>query len=175
MLHRSVNLKTNFSWNSIAQNTNEILAKILPFEGRTEFFQTFCSFFGQWSLKKKYFGDWLTFSLLVLRVILTYFHGQKQWKIVFSFGSEKLINIEVREMSIMALNYTFGGQNRPICTHNPEFECKKMSNLCPFLLSHCYFTRLNLKKMGPFKFYFPVFLGINRHPPKKCRNSWGPH
>ena len=33
--------------------------------------------------------------------------------------------------------------------------------------SHCYFTRLNLRKMGPFQFYFPVFLGINRHPKQK--------
>ena len=34
-------------------------------------------------------------------------------------------------------------------------------------VSHCYFTRLNLRKMGPFYFYFPVFLGINRHPKHK--------
>ena len=28
---------------------------------------------------------------------------------------------------------------------------------------HCYFTKLNHRKMGPFQFYFSVFLGINRH------------
>ena len=31
-------------------------------------------------------------------------------------------------------------------------------------ISHCYFTRLNLKKMGPLQFCLPVFLGIHRNP-----------
>jgi hypothetical protein len=35
------------------------------------------------------------------------------------------------------------------------------------MVTHCYFTRLNLRKMGPFYFYFPVFLGINGHPKQK--------
>ena len=34
---------------------NEILDKILPYEARAEFFQIFCSFFGQWSFKKNAF------------------------------------------------------------------------------------------------------------------------
>ena len=38
---------------------------------------------------------------------------------------------------------------------------------CFYNSSHCYFTRLNLTKMVPFYFYFPVFLGINRHPQQK--------
>ena len=33
--------------------------------------------------------------------------------------------------------------------------------------SHCYFTRLNLKKMGPLQFCLPVFLGIHRNPKQK--------
>ena len=39
-----VNLKSIFSWNSIAQKMNEILDKILPYEGRAEFCQIFKSF-----------------------------------------------------------------------------------------------------------------------------------
>ena len=58
-------------------------------------------------------------------------------------------------------------------------------------LSHCYFTRLNLKKMGPLQFCLPVFLGIHRNPkwhfsiplpfhdfiqnvshPSKCLSKW---
>ena len=30
--------------------------------------------------------------------------------------------------------------------------------------SHCYFTRLNFKEMGPLQFCLPVFLGIHRNP-----------
>jgi len=32
---------------------------------------------------------------------------------------------------------------------------------------HCYFTRLNIRKMGPFQFRLQVFLGNNRHPKQK--------
>ena len=41
---------------------NGILGKILPYEARAEFCLISCSFFGQWSLKKKCFWDLLTFS-----------------------------------------------------------------------------------------------------------------
>ena len=34
-------------------------------------------------------------------------------------------------------------------------------------LSHCYYIRLNLKKMGPLQFCLPVFLGIHRNPKQK--------
>ena len=34
---RSVNLKSTFSWNTIAQKTNEIFDKIQPYEDRAEF------------------------------------------------------------------------------------------------------------------------------------------
>ena len=42
--------------------------------------------------------------------------------------------------------------------------------------THCYFTRLNVRKMGPLLFYFPVFLGINLHLKQKwflnsCKGS----
>ena len=30
--------------------------------------------------------------------------------------------------------------------------------------AHCYFTRLNLRKMGSLQFCLPVFLGIHRNP-----------
>ena len=33
--------------------------------------------------------------------------------------------------------------------------------------SHCYFTRLNLRKMGPQQFCLQVFLGKYRHPKQK--------
>ena len=52
----------HFSWNSIAQKTNIILDKILPYEARAEFWPKFRSFFGQWSFKKKCFWDLLTFT-----------------------------------------------------------------------------------------------------------------
>ena len=43
---------------------------------------------------------------------------------------------------------------------------------CP-TWSHCYFTRLNLKKMGPLQFCLPVFLGIHRnHTQKELFDSW---
>ena len=54
----------HFSWNSIAQKTNIILDKILPYEARAEFWPKFRSFFRQWSFKKKCFWDLLTFTLL---------------------------------------------------------------------------------------------------------------
>ena len=41
---------------------NKILDKILLYEAMAEFSQIFCLFFGQWSFKKKYFWDSLTFS-----------------------------------------------------------------------------------------------------------------
>ena len=34
-------------------------------------------------------------------------------------------------------------------------------------MAHCYFTRLNLNKMGPLQFCLPVFLGIHRNPIQK--------
>jgi hypothetical protein len=40
-LRRSVNLKSIFSWNSIAPKTNEIFDKILPYEAKAEFFVRF--------------------------------------------------------------------------------------------------------------------------------------
>ena len=58
---RLLNLKSIFSWNSIAQNTNEIFEKILQYEANAEFCQIFQSFFGQRNFKKKYFWDLLTF------------------------------------------------------------------------------------------------------------------
>jgi hypothetical protein len=41
-----------------------------------------------------------------------------------------------------------------------------LPNFCMYYLcsSHCYSTRLNLKKMGPLYFCPPVFLGIHRNP-----------
>ena len=36
-----------------------------------------------------------------------------------------------------------------------------------FLVPHCYFTRLNLKKMGPIQFCLSIFLGIHRNPKQK--------
>ena len=36
-----------------------------------------------------------------------------------------------------------------------------------FYCSHCYFTRLNLKKMGPLQFCPSIFLGIHRNPKQK--------
>mgnify|MGYP007048727740 CR=1 FL=1 len=62
----SVNLKSIFSWNSIAQKTNEILDKILIYEARAKFCQIFRSFFGQWSFKKNSFWDLLTFNMDLL-------------------------------------------------------------------------------------------------------------
>ena len=47
-----LNLKSNFSLNPIAQKTNKILDKMLPYEARAEFRQIFCSFLGQCSFKK---------------------------------------------------------------------------------------------------------------------------
>ena len=39
--------------------------------------------------------------------------------------------------------------------------------------SYCYFTRLNVRKMGPFQFCLSVFLGINQHlKQKEFLNSW---
>ena len=38
------------------------LDKIMPYETRAEFCQIFHSFFGQWSFKKKWFWDILTFK-----------------------------------------------------------------------------------------------------------------
>ena len=35
------------------------------------------------------------------------------------------------------------------------------------LISHCYFTRLNLLKMGPLQFCLSIFLGIHRNPKQK--------
>ena len=45
------------------------------------------------------------------------------------------------------------------------------------LYSHCYFTRLNLRKMGPLQFCLPVFLGIHRNPKQSenfdsCAGIW---
>ena len=40
--------------------TDELLDKILLYEARAEFWQIFCSFFGQWIFKKKCFWDLLT-------------------------------------------------------------------------------------------------------------------
>ena len=58
---RSVNFKSNFSWNSIAQKINIILDKIRPYEARAELCQMFCLFFGKW-FQEKCFWDLLTFS-----------------------------------------------------------------------------------------------------------------
>ena len=33
--------------------------------------------------------------------------------------------------------------------------------------THCYFTRLNLKKMGLLQFCLPIFLGFHRNPKQK--------
>jgi hypothetical protein len=35
------------------------------------------------------------------------------------------------------------------------------------IISHCYFAKLNLKKMGPLQFFLPVFLEIHRNPKQK--------
>ena len=48
-------------------------------------------------------------------------------------------------------------------THHLGRNCQ----ILPINDAHCYFTRLNLIKMGHFKFYFPVFLRINGHPKQK--------
>ena len=55
-------LKSNFLINSIAQKTNKLFDKILPYKGRAKFCQIFCPFFGQWSFNKKYLWDLLTFT-----------------------------------------------------------------------------------------------------------------
>ena len=51
------------------------------------------------------------------------------------------------------------------------FNCCFEGTYCFFFnyshATHCYFARLNLRKMGHFQFYSPVFLGINRHPKQK--------
>ena len=55
--------------------TNNILDKILPYEAREESFSytyVLCSFFGQWSFKKKCFWDLLTFSLHNLNCFCKY-------------------------------------------------------------------------------------------------------
>ena len=41
---------------------NDMFDSILPYEARAEFSQIFRSFFGQWSFKKKFFWDLLTFN-----------------------------------------------------------------------------------------------------------------
>ena len=66
LVQRSVNLKSKFFWNSIAQHTNEILDKILPYEARAEFCLIFRVCFGQWSFKKKCFRDLPTFSTYII-------------------------------------------------------------------------------------------------------------
>ena len=53
--YKSVNLKSNFSWNSIAKKLNEILNKILHYEARAEFCQ-----------EKKMLWDVLTFRAFLL-------------------------------------------------------------------------------------------------------------
>ena len=58
---------SKLSWNSIAQKTNEILEKILPYEARAEFSQILRSFFGQLSFKKKCFWDLLTFNMPLIQ------------------------------------------------------------------------------------------------------------
>ena len=39
------------------------------------------------------------------------------------------------------------------------------------LLSHCYFTRSNLKKIGPLQFCLLALLRIHQHPIHKERDS----
>ena len=46
---------------------NEMLGKILPYKARTEFFLIFRCFLGQWSFKKNWFWDLLTFSNINIR------------------------------------------------------------------------------------------------------------
>ena len=36
--------------------------------------------------------------------------------------------------------------------------------LTGYYSAHCYFSRLNLKKMGPLQFCLSIFLGIRRNP-----------
>ena len=43
---RSINLKSNFSWNSISPKMNKLLDKILSYGAMAEFCQIFCSFLG---------------------------------------------------------------------------------------------------------------------------------
>ena len=46
------------------------------------------------------------------------------------------------------------------------YDDKSSGPIC-FPLSHCYFIRLNLRKMVPFYFYLLVFLGIFWHLKQK--------
>ena len=50
-------------------------------------------------------------------------------------------------------------------TINDKYEFRAISSWTK--TPHCYFTRLNLKKMGPLQFCLPVFLGIHRNPKQK--------
>ena len=49
----SINLKSNFSLNSIAPKITEILDKILPYEARVEFCQIHISFWGGNGVSRK--------------------------------------------------------------------------------------------------------------------------
>ena len=42
-----------------------------------------------------------------------------------------------------------------------------LSRSIDYFSTHCYFARLNLKKMGSLQFCLPVFLGIHRNPKQK--------
>ena len=46
------------------------------------------------------------YSNLLFWVFLSYIHGQNKYVIHFSFGTKKMINRKVRQISIWALNYT---------------------------------------------------------------------
>ena len=72
---KSVNLKSNFSWNSIAPKTNRILDKILAYKATAEFCQIFCLFFGQWSFKKKCFWILLSFSKVCQKIQMEIIHN----------------------------------------------------------------------------------------------------
>ena len=106
---RSVNLKSNFVWNSMAQKMNKILDIILPYEARAEFCLIF-RFLGQCNFKKKYFWGLLTFRLRnsyfvhfwswepLLKKLATYIYGNKK-------NSPPLMNpifwLKVKKLSLL--------------------------------------------------------------------------
>ena len=53
-----------------------------------------------------------------------------------------------------------------------ECEQKKVRNIVLASLLHCYFTRLNLKRISFFQFGLPAFLGIPMNHKKKRLKSW---
>ena len=116
---RSVNLKSIFSWNSIAQKINEIFDKFLPYEARAKFYLTFRSFWGEWNLKKillrftdlyyrppRFLDDAaslqrniVTFSSLVLN----YFLHKKSKATLFSFMFFCLSSINVELCQVWSI------------------------------------------------------------------------